>query len=298
MLHNRFLLSALVTGGGRLVTIVRVKSSAVNFTCALLPHFTCSSPSFGSKYFSTKMDVEGAKALAGKTAVDNHVSKETKVVGVGSGSTIVYAVKRLAERVKEEGLQLRCIPTSFQARQLIQQHGLVLSDLETDPRIDVTIDGCDEADTDLTLIKGGGGCQTQEKIVASYSDKFVVIADFRKASTALGQAWDYVPLEVLALAYRPFMARVENQLGGKCVVRMAKAKAGPVVTDNGGMVIDWYWDKEKMHYWSLVDAALHAMPGLVDTGLFVNMADTAYFGMEDGSVTQRKRPVREAPAYI
>jgi len=300
MLNNRFLLSAAVTGGGRLrlVTIVRVKSSAVNFTCGLLPHFTCSSPSFGSKYFSTRMDVEGAKALAGKTAVDNHVSKETKVVGVGSGSTIVYAVKRLAERVKEEGLQLRCIPTSFQARQLIQQHGLVLSDLETDPRIDVTIDGCDEADTDLTLIKGGGGCQTQEKIVASYSDKFVVIADFRKASTELGQAWDYVPLEVLALAYRPFMARVENQLGGKCVVRMAKAKAGPVVTDNGGMVIDWFWDKQRKQQWEEVDTALHSMPGLVDTGLFVNMADTAYFGMEDGSVTQRKRPVREAPAYI
>jgi len=276
-----------------LVTTVRVKSSAVNFTCVHLPHFIFSNSTLGSKHFSTNMDVEGAKELAGKTAVDNHVSKETKVVGVGSGSTIVYAVKRLAERVKEEGLQLRCIPTSFQARQLIQQHGLVLSDLETDPRIDVTIDGCDEADTDLTLIKGGGGCQTQEKIVASYSDKFVVIADFRKASTGLGQAWDYVPLEVLALAYRPLMARVENELGGKCVIRMAKAKAGPVVTDNGGMVIDWYWDKDRYHYWHEVDAALHLMPGLVETGLFVNMADTAYFGMEDGSVSQRNRPVKD-----
>lgn len=223
------------------------------------------------------------------------------MVGIGSGSTIVYAVKRLAQRVQEECLQLRCIPTSFQARQLIQ-HGLVLSDLETNPRIDVTIDGCDEADDALTLIKGGGGCQTQEKVVASYSNKFVVIADYRKASSKLGQAWDYVPIEVLALAYRPLMARIEEQLGGHCEVneiwsmrigialfqvRMAKAKAGPVVTDNGGMIVDWYWDKKSQRSWRDVESALHGMPGVVETGLFVGMADTAYFGMKDGTVMQR-----------
>merc|ERR1712106_389510 len=110
------------------------------------------------------MSVEAAKALAGAAAVNNHVTATTKVVGVGSGSTIVYAVQKLAERGRAENLQIRCIPTSFQARQLILQHGLVLGDLETDERID----GCDEADADLTLIKGGGGCQTQEKIVAEY----------------------------------------------------------------------------------------------------------------------------------
>jgi len=247
------------------------------------------SPVNTSKNFAhtAAMSVEAAKELAGRTAVNNHVSTETRVIGIGSGSTIVFAVQRLAERVKEEGLQLRCIPTSFQARQLIQQHGLVLSDLETDPRIDVTIDGCDEADDALTLIKGGGGCQTQEKVVASYSDQFVVIADYRKASNKLGEAWNYVPIEVLALAYRPIMARIEKELGGRCEVRMAKAKAGPVVTDNGGMIIDWYWDKQLVRSWAEVESALQAMPGLVETGLFVGMADTAYFGMQDGSVSQR-----------
>ena len=89
--------------------------------------------------------------------MDNHIGGQTKVVGVGSGSTIVYAVRRLAERVKEEGLEIKCVPTSFQARQLILSHGLVLSDLECEGRIDVTIDGCDEADSNLCLIKGGGG---------------------------------------------------------------------------------------------------------------------------------------------
>lgn len=238
------------------------------------------------------MSVEAAKSLAGRAAVDNHVTGQTRVVGIGSGSTIVYAVKRLAERVKEEGLKIRCIPTSFQARQLIHSHGLVLSDLETDPRICVTIDGCDEADSRLTLIKGGGGCQTQEKVVAAYSDQFVVIADYRKDSATLGQAWEYVPLEVLTLAYKPVMARVEKELGGQCKVRMAKAKAGPVVTDNGGMLVDWFWDREApARDWGEVDALLHAVPGIVETGLFVDMADRAYFGMEDGTVTHRDRTV-------
>ena len=106
------------------------------------------------------------------------------------------------------------------------------------------------------------------QVVASYSDQFVVIADYRKASNKLGEAWNYVPIEVLALAYRPVMARIEKELGGRCEVgytvsciwnryfqvRMAKAKAGPVVTDNGGMIIDWYYhpgNLQTSYYYSL-----------------------------------------------
>ena len=156
--------------------------------------------------------------------MDNHVTSETKVVGVGSGSTIVYAVRRLAERVKEEGLEIKCVPTSFQARQLILSHGLVLSDLECEGRIDVTIDGCDEADSNLCLIKGGGGCQTQEKIVAENSEKFVVIADYRKKSRCLGEAWDYIPVEVVPLAYTPLSQTISHKYGGTVKLRMAKNK--------------------------------------------------------------------------
>merc|ERR1711892_740451 len=223
------------------------------------------------------MSVEAAKALAGAAAVNNHVTATTKAVGVGSGSTIVYAVQRLAERVRAENLQIRCIPTSFQARQLILQHGLVLGDLETDERIDVTIDGCDEADADLTLIKGGGGCQTQEKIVAEY----------RKDSAKLGQAWKYIPIEVIPMAYRQVMSRLGNQLGGKAELRMAKAKAGPVVTDNGNLIVDWYWDLAREMNWVEVNTTIQCMAGVVETGLFVGMAKKAYFGQEDGSVVDR-----------
>ncbi|XP_064784897.1 ribose-5-phosphate isomerase-like isoform X2 [Oncorhynchus masou masou] len=120
---------------------------------------------------------EEAKKLAGYAAVDNHV-QNNQVVGVGSGSTIVYAVDRLAERVRQEKLNIVCVPTSFQARQLILQHGLTLSDLDRHPELDVAIDGADEVDAALTLIKGGGGCLTQEKIVAGCAKHFIVIADF------------------------------------------------------------------------------------------------------------------------
>ena len=107
---------------------------------------------------------------------------------------------------------------------MIVANGLELSDLEREPRIEVTIDGCDEADTQLSLIKGGGGCQTQEKIVAEYSDKFVVIADYRKQSEKLGEAWDYVPIEVVPMAYKPVMNKIETQMGGTVKLRMAKNK--------------------------------------------------------------------------
>ena len=216
--------------------------------------------------------------------MDNHISRDTRVVGVGSGSTIVYAVQRLAERVREEGLEVRCVPTSFQARQLIVDHDLVLTDLEREARIEVTIDGCDEADADLTLIKGGGGCQTQEKIVAENSDQFIVIADYRKQSERLGQTWDYVPLEVIPMAYKPVQQNIVRRWGGEVRLRMAQNKAGPVVTDNGGLILDWSWDKSTSMDWDTVNTELLKMAGVVDTGLFVNMASVAYFGMEDGSV--------------
>lgn len=234
-----------------------------------------------------KLYCQAAKSLAGHTAVDNHITPDTRVVGIGSGSTIVYAVQRLAQRVKEEGLRVRCVPTSFQARQLIVEHGLELSDMEREPRVEVTIDGCDEADTDLTLIKGGGGCQTQEKIVAQYSDMFVVIADYRKMSERLGQSWDYVPIEVVPMAYRPVQEAIVRRWGGEARLRMAKHKAGPVVTDNGGLILDWSWDKSMSMDWDSVNTDIVKMAGVVETGLFVNMAKVAYFGMEDGSVKTR-----------
>lgn len=106
------------------------------------------------------MSLEAAKKIAAEKAVNEHV-KDSLVVGIGSGSTIVYAVNRLVERVKTENLKVICIPTSFQAKQLIVNNGLALGELETYPELDVAIDGADECDSKLNCIKGGGGCLLQ-----------------------------------------------------------------------------------------------------------------------------------------
>ncbi|XP_047637517.1 ribose-5-phosphate isomerase isoform X3 [Phacochoerus africanus] len=252
---------------------------------------------------STMSKAEEAKKLAGRAAVENHV-RNNQVLGIGSGSTIVHAVQRIAERVKQENLNLICIPTSFQARQLILQHGLTLSDLDRHPEIDLAIDGADEVDADLNLIKGGGGCLTQEKIVAGNASRFIVIADFRKDSKNLGDQWHKgIPIEVIPMAYVPVSRTVTQKFGGVIELRMAVNKAvsgqgvfwkafqvlkGPVVTDNGNFILDWKFDR--VHKWSEVNTAITMIPGVVDTGLFINMAERVYFGMQDGSVNMREKP--------
>ncbi|XP_043935997.1 ribose-5-phosphate isomerase [Protopterus annectens] len=257
-----------------LVSIVRVERGAAGHVQQLSKH--------------TKMAAEQAKQLAGYAAVNNHV-KDNQVLGIGSGSTIVYAVQRLAERVKQENLNVICIPTSFQARQLILQHGLTLSDLDRHPELDVAIDGADEVDSNLNLIKGGGGCLTQEKIVAGNAKCFIVIADYRKDSLNLGDQWkNGIPIEVIPMAYVPVVKTISKKFGGVTELRMAVKKAGPLVTDNGNFLLDWKFDK--VHNWKEVNTAIKMIPGVVDTGLFIAMAQQVYFGMEDGSVTTREKP--------
>jgi len=227
--------------------------------------------------------VELSKKAAGYAAVDEYV-KNKMVVGVGSGSTVVYVVERLIQRHREEKLEIVCIPTSFQASQLINEGGLTLGTLDKYPNIDVTIDGADEADHHLNLIKGGGGCQTQEKIVAYNAKTFVVVADYRKESNKLGENWKKgVPLEVIPMAYVPVIKKCEH-LGGKAVLRMAgDRKAGPVVSDNGNFILDVdFGIIENPH--ELNEKLLH-IAGVVETGLFIGMAEKAFFGEKDGSVT-------------
>ncbi|KAM3821891.1 ribose-5-phosphate isomerase isoform 1-T1 [Vipera latastei] len=246
-------------------------------------------PRLLSSSHGSKNMTEEAKKLAAWEAVNNHV-QTNHVLGIGSGSTIVHAVHKLAERVKKENLNIVCIPTSFQARQLILQNGLTLSDLDRHPELNVAIDGADEVDSDLSLIKGGGGCLTQEKIVAGCAKSFIVIADYRKRSKNLGEQWKKgIPIEVIPMAYVPIIKLLTNKFGGVTELRMAVNKAGPVVTDNGNFLLDWKFDK--VHNWNEMNIAIKMIPGVVETGLFINMAERVYFGMEDGSVIVHEKRV-------
>ncbi|XP_043272389.1 ribose-5-phosphate isomerase [Venturia canescens] len=236
---------------------------------------------------SVKMGpLESAKKVAACKAVDEYV-KDNSVVGIGSGSTVIYAVHRLAERVQEEKLNVICVPTSFQARQLIVNNHLTLGDLETNPKLDCAIDGADEVDSEMNLIKGGGGCLLQEKIVASCTEKLVIIADYTKNSEHLGEQYKKgIPIEVVPMAYVPIKNKIEESYGGSAKIRMAVAKAGPVVTDNGNFILDWHFP-QGLENWSKINTELKLLPGVVETGLFIKMATKAYFGMSDGSVKEQ-----------
>ena len=225
--------------------------------------------------------IELGKKNAAIKAVEENV-KKNMIIGIGSGSTIVYAVKHIAELNREKSLNLKCIPSSFQSYQLIIENGLELGTLEQYPEIDLDLDGADEIDKDLNLIKGGGGCLVQEKIIASNSKKLVILADFRKNSEKLGMNWKKgVPIEVIPMAHFPIMKKLKN-VGGNPVLRMAKSKNGPLITYNGNFILDV--DFGVIENPERLNQKIIFIPGVVDTGLFIGMASKAYIGTEDGKV--------------
>ena len=225
--------------------------------------------------------IELGKMNAAIKAVEENV-KKNMIVGIGSGSTIVYAVQRLGEINKEKSLNLKCVPSSFQAYQLIIKNELELVSLEQYPVIDIDLDGADEIDKDLNLIKGGGGCLVQEKILASNSNSLIVIVDFRKNSKKLGTNWkNGVPIEVIPMAYFPIMKKLKK-LDGNPILRMAQSKSGPLITDNGNFIIDV--DFGEIGNPKDLENKTLSIPGVVDTGLFIGMATKAYIGNRDGEV--------------
>lgn len=227
-------------------------------------------------------NIENAKQQAAIQSVDNHIKSGQKV-GIGSGSTVVYAVEHLAKKFESgEITNIICVPSSFQARQLILEYNLPLAEINEQPHLDVDIDGADEIDIDLNLIKGGGGCHLQEKIVAAASKHLIIIADFRKDSKKLGEKWKKgIPLEVSPLAYKPVMEKIQS-LGGNPTLRLAKSKAGPSVSDNGNFIVDA--DFGVINNPAELHLKLLNIPGVLETGLFINLAVKAYIGMDDGSV--------------
>jgi len=226
--------------------------------------------------------IEIGKKNAAFKAVEENV-KKGMILGIGSGSTVVYAVIKIAEINKADDLNVKCIPTSFQAHQLIIENGLPLVTLDQYPEVDLDIDGADEIDKALNLIKGGGGCLVQEKIVASSSKKLVIIADYRKKSEKLGENWNKgVPVEVIPFGYVPILKKLQK-LGGRPKLRMAQAKAGPLVTDNGNFIIDV--DFGAIDNPSDINLKILQIPGVVDTGFFIGMTYKAYIGQKDGKVS-------------
>jgi ribose 5-phosphate isomerase A len=223
---------------------------------------------------------ESQKRRAGECAAES--VSEGDVVGLGTGSTAGAAIRALGRRV-DSGLDIRGVPTSHQSREVARAAGIPLTTL-ADATPDIAIDGADriaglDAPGRVDLIKGGGAAHAREKFVAAAADRFIVVADSTKLVSRLDSA---VPIEVLSDAV-PVVEAQLSTLGGAPTLRAAERKDGPVVTDNGNLVVD-------CPFGGIADPAglaseLSALPGVVEHGLFVGMVDVVCVGTDDGVET-------------
>ncbi|AFY77757.1 ribose-5-phosphate isomerase [Pleurocapsa sp. PCC 7327] len=213
------------------------------------------------------------KQEVGKAAASR--VKSDSIVGLGTGSTTAYAIEYLGERLRKGELKnIVGIPTSFQAEVLARKHRIPLTSLDTVDRIDIAIDGADEVDPNKNLIKGGGAAHTREKVVDSLADLFIVVVDSGKLVDKLGSTF-LLPVEVIPMAVAPVMRSLEK-LGGKPELRMGVKKAGPVVTDQGNLVIDVKFDR--IDDPACLEKTINNIPGVLENGLFVGVADIILVG--------------------
>lgn len=217
------------------------------------------------------------KQEVGKAAADR-VQSNT-IVGLGTGSTTAFAIQFIGERLQRGELQnIQGIPTSFQAEVLSKQYGIPLTTLDAVDHIDVAIDGADEVDPNKNLIKGGGAAHTREKVVDSLANQFIVVVDSGKLVDKLGSTF-LLPVEVIPMAITPVMRKLA-QLGGKPELRMGVKKAGPVVTDQGNLVVDVKFDEIANP--GELEKTINNIPGVLENGLFVGVTDVVLVGEVKG----------------
>jgi len=205
-------------------------------------------------------------------------------LGLGTGSTVFYTLEALGERVRD-GLQVRGVPTSFDTETRAQEFGIPLATLEEVQELDLTIDGADEIDPDFNMIKGGGGALLREKIVARASKRVVIVADPGKVVDRLGLKF-LLPIEVVPFA-RHVVARELQKLGGTPVLRIADKNA-TYLTDNGNEILDTKFEKG-IEDPPALERILASIPGIVESGVFVGLANVLVIGNEKGEAEVRER---------
>ena len=223
--------------------------------------------------------VEDAKRKAVLKAIQ-HI-KSGWVIGLGSGSTTIYAVAEIARLAKMAEYELSVVPTSYQMENLAAAHGLRIRTMNEVHYVDYAIDGADQVEVrSFNVVKGGGGALLREKIVDSAARKLVIVVDERKLTQHLGEKQP-IPLEVLPFAYKSVQVGITN-LGGRARLRESREKVGPVITDNGNFILDA--DFDRIEHPAQLDRKLKMLPGVLETGLFLNLVDCVYVGRKDGRV--------------
>lgn len=231
------------------------------------------------------------KILAAKVAIDTLIEQKRifsgMKIGLGTGSTAIPAVKRLAERIKDGTLHdIKAVVTSFQTENCCKDLGIpvyVLNDREIDGELDLAVDGADEIDPQKNLIKGGGAALLLEKIVEYNSKELVIVADETKAVENMGTKFP-LPVEIIGNA-RKAVEKALNKLGAKCVLREGVRKCGPVITDNGNQILDCTWENPVNPV--EMEEEISKITGVVEVGFFTKKIPTVFIAHSDGSVEVR-----------
>jgi len=228
------------------------------------------------------MDLQNQMKQAVAQAAVNQI-QNGMILGLGSGSTAALMIEALAQKIKSGEIKdVVGVTTSFQGEVLASELGIPLKSLSSVSEIDLAIDGADEVDPKFQLIKGGGACHVQEKLVAALAKKFIVVVDSTKLVNKLNLDFK-LPVEVLPSAWKQ-VNKTLKKLGGDGTLRMAQKKAGPIVTDQGNLIIDATFING-IDQPELLETEINNIPGVLENGLFVNLTDEVLVGkVEDNEV--------------
>lgn len=209
--------------------------------------------------------MDTAKQEAGYRAAEYVL--DGMIIGIGTGSTVLYAMERIVHRMREENLSILGVPTSYQAAFRAAEMGIPLTSLDAHPSLDLAIDGADQVDPAKLMIKGRGAAHLREKCVADAANRFIVVADESKCVDELNGK---IPIEVLPFACMPVIRRVAEH-GGTAWIRTGSGKDGPVMSDNGNIIMDCQF--ERIDDPKSLERELAMIPGIVASGLFTQYAD-------------------------
>ena len=227
------------------------------------------------------MDLQNQmKQAVAEAAVDQ--IQNGMILGLGSGSTAALMIEALALKIKSGEIKdIVGVTTSFQGEVLASELGIPLKSLSSVSEIDLAIDGADEVDPNFQLIKGGGACHVQEKLVAALAKKFIVVVDSSKLVEKLNLDFK-LPVEVLPAAWKQVKKSLE-ELGGVGNLRMAQKKAGPIVTDQGNLILDLIFNNG-IDQPVLLESQINNIPGVLENGLFINLTDEVLVGRVENEV--------------
>ena len=229
-----------------------------------------------------------------KQIVADEAIKEVKsnmILGLGSGSTAALMIKSLADQIRCGRLQnIRGVATSFQSEVLALELDIPLIDLASVSQIDLAIDGADEVDPGFQLIKGGGACHVREKLVASKAKQLLIVVDETKLVQNLNLSFP-LPVEVLPNAWKQVQETI-SEINGSSSLRMATKKAGPVVTDQGNLILDVMFN-DGIRNPKDIEMSINNIPGVLENGLFVDLTDKVLVGKVENSI-----PVVYSPSKV